>query len=287
MNRWLLCPTCRLPFERSDRTYRCENGHSHDLAREGYLNLLLAQARRSHDPGYSKEMIASRHRFFTGGHYAPLADGVAAIIDEYLQQRRASTVPITEPPRVLDAGCGEGYYLRRLRAHFDVLGESIDLCGIDISKHGIKIAAKRDPKTVYAVASTHDLPIPDHATDLLVTHFSPVFAASFRRVVRPDGVVLIGSPGPMHLYGLKELVYDNPARHEQSEPLASESAFELVDTHSVRYTLTLRDNASVVDLLKMTPFYWSASEATQAHLATLTDLTTAIDVVLHAYRVVE
>lgn len=280
LERWVRCPSCASTLERENSTFGCEHGHRFDLAKEGYLNLLLAQARKSHDPGYSKAMIASRHAFFSRGHYEQLADTIAEIVASYVAPRDNAV----SAARVLDAGCGEGYYVRRIRNWCEQQQLAIDLCGIDISKHGVKLAAKRDPQSAYAVASSHDLPLPDQCADVIFTHFSPVFAESFRRVARPSAVVLVGSPGPMHLFGLKELVYERPAQHEETHALANETGFELIETHQIQYELSLRDNASITDLLAMTPFYWSASEETQAALVTRTELTTDIDVTVDAYR---
>ena len=102
------CPVCGNPLARHDRTFQCMEGHTFDIAREGFVNLLLPQRRRSKNPGYSKEMIAGRRDFFDAGHYQLLADRVADVI--------LSCLPGQAEQVVLDAGCGEGYYLRRLRA---------------------------------------------------------------------------------------------------------------------------------------------------------------------------
>lgn len=228
------CPVCGEPLPRADRSYRCGNGHTFDIAREGYTNLLLAQYRRSKDPGYSKDMIAGRRDFFDAGHYEPLADGMADLVDSYLPIGPGEYI-------VLDAGCGEGYYLRRLRTLLtrDGSHDNTVLCGLDISKHGIRVAARRDPPGVYAVASTYRMPIRPETVDVLITHFSPVSAEDFRQVVKPGGVVLVGGPGEGHLFSFKELLYDTPAHHEPADTLAGEAGFELIDTHSIRYPLPL------------------------------------------------
>ncbi|MDQ3761564.1 MAG: methyltransferase domain-containing protein [Actinomycetota bacterium] len=124
-------------------------------------------------PGYSKEMIAGRRDFFDAGHYQILADGVADVMISYL--------PGEAERVVVDAGCGEGYYLRRLRARLGEQGPdaSTVLGGIDISKHAIRVAAKRDPRGLYAVAGTHHVPVLPDRVDVLLTHFSPVSAADF------------------------------------------------------------------------------------------------------------
>lgn len=272
------CPVCAAPLPQAAGDYLCVNSHRFDIAREGYVNLLLAQHRRSKDPGYSKEMIAGRRDFFDDGHYAQLADSVA----EHVQ----SVLPSGPDRVVLDAGCGEGYYLRRLRGLLLGVGmpDQPVLCGLDISKHGIRIAARRDPEGLYAVAGTYRMPVLAGRIDVLLTHFSPVSAEDFRRVVKPSGVVLVGAPGEDHLFSLKELLYDRPAQHEPAPTLTEEDGFELIDTHNIRYPLELRGPGQVANLLGMTPFKWSVNEDTRAQLASLDALDTEVDVVLHAYR---
>jgi len=272
------CPVCGEPLERVARTFGCVNAHTFDVAKEGYVNLLLAQHRHSKDPGYSKAMIAGRRDFFDAGHYQPLADGIAGLITDYL--------PGVAERVVLDAGCGEGYYLRRLRARLAEQDQEAGtiLCGLDISKHGIRIAARRDPRGLYAVASTFRMPVLPCRIDVLLTHFSPVSAEDFRRVVRPGGVVLVGGPGEGHLFSFKELLYDTPAQHEPAATLTGKTGFELVATYRIQHKLQLRGPDQVARLLLMTPFYWSVPKETQEALARLDALDTEVDVVVHAYR---
>ncbi len=272
------CPVCGEPLAGDDRAFQCVKGHAFDIAREGYVNLLLPQHRHSKDPGYSKEMISGRRRFFDAGHYQLLADRIADVIISYSPGRAERAV--------VDAGCGEGYYLRRLSARLVEQGQdgSTVLCGIDISKHAIRVAAKRDPRGLYAVAGTYQMPVLPNVVDVLVSHFSPVSAADFRRVVRPGGVVLVGGPGEDHLYHFKKLLYDTPTKHEPAPTLADAPGFELINTHRIRYNLALRGRGEVANLLLMTPYYWSVDQATQARLAELASLDTEVDVILHAFR---
>ncbi|MGH3187033.1 MAG: putative RNA methyltransferase [Streptosporangiaceae bacterium] len=274
----LACPACALPLSRREATFACDNGHVFDVAREGYVNLLLAQHRHSKDPGYNREMIAARRDFFDRGHYGQLADEIAGIIAGYL--------PEQDCPTVLDAGCGEGYYLRRLGHYLagTAHGDAVLRCGLDISKHGIRVAARRDSQGLYAVAGTFRMPVLADTVDLLLTHFSPVSAVDFRRVVRPGGVVLVGGPGEDHLYSFKELLYDAPARFEPSERLTPDDGFEPITVHRIQYKLELRGPGQVSNLLAMTPFFWSASQDTQARLQATDRLDTEVDVIVHAYR---
>ncbi|MBT6593070.1 MAG: hypothetical protein HOO18_03860, partial [Porticoccaceae bacterium] len=104
------CPSCDQALILQDtvqpQTYRCNNQHSFDLAREGYLNLLLAQHKRSRNPGDSDEMIRSRQRFLNAGYYQPLSDAIVTAV------AKAASGP---EQTVLDLGCGEGYYMHQLR----------------------------------------------------------------------------------------------------------------------------------------------------------------------------
>ncbi len=285
------CPACGAGLERDAQVLRCENGHAFDIARQGYVNLLLAQHRRSADPGYSQDMITSRHEFFAAGHYRRLADGVADLVAEYLPEAawpaeaRGRVAAEADARVVLDAGCGEGYYLRCLRdrlAGLSVAGTV--LAGIDVSKHGIRLAARGDPDGQYAVASSYRIPVPPGRVSVLLSHFSPVSADDFPRAVAPDGVVLVGGPGADHLFSVKELVYAAPARHRPDTALAAVAGFALIATRRIRYPLELRGPGQVGRLLRMTPYFWSAGPQTQARLAGLDALDTEVDVIVRAYR---
>jgi len=103
----LACPLDGNPLQRVDKAWRCPQGHSFDIARQGYVHLLPVQKKRSKDPGDSKTMVAARQRFLEAGYYRPIADAVsAAILNDAATGSELSC---------LDAGCGEGYYLRQLR----------------------------------------------------------------------------------------------------------------------------------------------------------------------------
>ena len=76
----LACPIDAEPLNLKDRQLRCINGHCFDLARQGYVNLLPVQHKRSKHPGDSKEMVAARQRFLNTGTYEPVADALSALL---------------------------------------------------------------------------------------------------------------------------------------------------------------------------------------------------------------
>ncbi|PLL88324.1 23S rRNA (guanine(745)-N(1))-methyltransferase, partial [Klebsiella michiganensis] len=110
------CPLCHAPLERRDNSYICPQRHQFDLAKEGYVNLLPVQFKRSRDPGDSAEMMQARRAFLDAGHYQPLRGAICAYLQTFA------------PTDLLDIGCGEGYYTHAFAA---IASHS---WGLDVSK---------------------------------------------------------------------------------------------------------------------------------------------------------
>ena len=128
------CPICGGPLDRGPSAYSCPAGHSFDLAREGYVHLLPANRMHSKMPGDDKGMAAARAAFLSKDYYAPLRDALCSIALE-------RTGPA---PRVLDTGCGEGYYTSGVYRALVRAGRSVTMAGTDISKAILRRAAKRE-----------------------------------------------------------------------------------------------------------------------------------------------
>ena len=137
----LACPLDGKPLQRVAATWRCANGHAFDVASQGYANLLPVQHKRSRDPGDSKEMVAARRRFLNSGAYQPIAEAVS----------RAVLAGLPATACCLDAGCGEGYYLRQLSAAADEPAKGWAIVGVDISKWAVLAAAKQDRRPAWLV----------------------------------------------------------------------------------------------------------------------------------------
>jgi 23S rRNA (guanine745-N1)-methyltransferase len=181
----LVCPVCGGDFRPGGRSLRCAAGHTFDLAKQGYVNLLPGDAR----PGTadSAEMVRARTDFLAAGHYAPLAGAVAA------------TVP-AECGTVLDAGTGTGYYLAAvLDRHPGAVG-----LGLDLSKFALRRAARAHPRARAAVWDLlQPLPVRSAAADALLDVFAPRNPAEYARVLAPDGVLVVVTPEPEHLAELR------------------------------------------------------------------------------------
>ena len=167
MESLLRCPLCAQPLDRQDTRYLCPRGHSFDRAAAGYVHLLPANKLHSKDPGDDKAMAAARNRFLSGGYYDPLRDALTRLALAYAPDRA----------QILDAGCGEGYYSAALFQALLQAGKHPRMAGVDLSKHALRRAAKRQGSIEFAVASVYDLPVADQQIDLLVNCFSPLAPA--------------------------------------------------------------------------------------------------------------
>jgi len=236
-----LCPLCHSPLVQTANSFCCDQRHQFDVAREGYLNLLPVQHKRSKEPGDSSEMIQARRAFLDAGHYLPLREAIC------------NTLQGLSPEVLLDIGCGEGYYTGAFAAvRADIGGETY---GLDVSKVAIRYAAKRYRDVRFCVASSQRLPFADNSMDAIVRIFAPCNAAELARVVKPGGVVITATPGPRHLYQLKELIYQQvELHHEVSEVMPG---FILKQALQPAWNMTLTGEQAVT-LLQMTPFAWRA-----------------------------
>lgn len=235
-----LCPVCRQPLPRGTPPWKCVKGHSFDVAREGYVNLLLAQEKSSRDPGDSAEMIRARAAFLQAGHYAPLREAVSAML------------AAIAPASLLDLGCGEGYYTQALAT---VAQETV---GLDISKPAIQHAAKRNRNVTWIVASGAHLPLADGMLDAITCLFTPLHVAEMQRTLRPGGHVIVVTPAPEHLWTLRERLFDEVQAHLPDKFLpAFNDGFEFCEKEDVRFPLHLAQ-PDLQRLLMMTPYAWKA-----------------------------
>ena len=261
------CPVCRESLERQEKAYACGNRHMFDIAKEGYVNLLLAHQKGSKLPGDSKAMAESRSAFLAKGHYDPLADRVDELLKRFLSPQA----------KILDAGCGEGYFLSRLRPE-----QPIALWGIDISKASVRLAVKRHKGIQFAVASTYDLPILSSCLDGVLRIFAPADPSELRRVLKPSGCLVTVTPGPDHLFGLKELIYDRPEPHGPEEAIPD--GFTAVERLRVAYEIHLTSATAISNLLAMTPYYWHIDVVTQRRVQEREELRTPVDFVVTIYQ---
>jgi 23S rRNA (guanine745-N1)-methyltransferase len=279
----LQCPVCRDALLLSASGYQCVNKHSFDAARQGYVNFLLSHKKHSKEPGDNREMIESRRRFLDRGHYNRVSDGINEAVAGNLSPAASGGAF-----SVLDAGCGEGFYLKRLKeslAHGPVAPDRIDYYGVDISKVGVRQATHRDRTMSWFVASIVDLPFAPGSLDIVLNVFSLADFAEFSRVLKASGTLVIASPGPRHLNGLREIIY--PVAREHAGSTREEQArglFSLADERRVNYQLELASNEEIMDLLAMTPYFWNIDLNTKSKVEALDRLTLDVDVMISVFE---
>ncbi|MEL6407382.1 MAG: putative RNA methyltransferase [Chloroflexota bacterium] len=265
------CPVCAEPLTIEKRRFVCANNHSFDRAKEGYVNLLLANQKNSADPGDSKAMVRARRDFFSGGYYAPLADALNTTITERL----------SDDFILLDVGCGEGYFLWALRESLDE--RACHLHGTDISKHAVRYAAKRDPASTFTVASIYDLPLLENSVDCLTRIFAPKSYSEFARVLKDDGTLITVVPANDHLREIKAIIYDTPEAHTPETDPERDTLFMEQDSIRVRYETTVTGNADIMNLLTMTPYYWHLSDDAKATFQQMDSLSITVDCLVSVY----
>lgn len=191
----LACPICQETLDSQHSTLRCPRGHAFDRAKEGYVNLLPAHAKRSKHPGDDKAMLQARRRFLNAGHYQPLME----LLDQFDHRGNG-----------LDLGCGDGWYSKGLGCN----------AGVDISKDAIKMAAKasKGSDIQWVVASSAHLPFAANQFDWVLSVFAPLYPEAVRAVTRPQARVLWVGPAPNHLNELQSLIYDAPQPHTTQAP---------------------------------------------------------------------
>ncbi|HET9110043.1 MAG TPA: methyltransferase domain-containing protein, partial [Ktedonobacterales bacterium] len=235
-----------------ERAFVCPAGHSFDRARQGYVNLLRPTRLR----GDTVEMLRARRRFLDGGWYAPLAEALSEEVGAWLAEAGAGLPP--EARTLLDAGCGEGYYLSHLA---DALAPAFTsggwrLYGLDLAKDAVRMAAGRSRAATWLVASSKDrLPFGDAGVGALLTIFAPRHADEFARVIAPGGLLLVVTPTGEHLAqaraALPWLLAPEPTKDARLRATL-EPAFTLAEERAVRYTVSL-DGAALADLALMAP----------------------------------
>lgn len=249
----LLCPHCREYLQPEQRQYVCLAGHAFDLARDGYLNLLPARGLSSRLSGDSPDMIRARRRFLDRGYYQPLSEATNTMIASAV-----GTSDVSQSLSILDAGCGEGYFLGRLQSALHTLvGEwqRVEALGMDIAKEAVRPAARRYHDVRFVVADTKGfIPCVDASIDVLLNVFAPRNRVEFARVMAPGGLLVVVIPSPAHLHELRALLPLLAIQNEKRRRVLDEfqGVFTPGAEQTVEYVRELAGNA-LVDLIGMMP----------------------------------
>lgn len=265
-NTLYLCPICQEHLQQIDKQLKCLNNHCFDIAKEGYVNLLPVQFKKSKSPGDNKEMVIARRNFLEKGHYAPLANKITTLLSEF--SPNANTI--------LDAGCGEGYYTAQ---HYK---QGINVFGVDIAKEAIKRAAKKHKGCHFSVGTLSHLAFSDQTFDWIYSIYAPIIEKEFIRLLKPGGYLLTVTPAKQHLIELKSLIYRDAKEHDDEKLPISEMT--LVHQEQLTYELALNEIKDRFDLLSMTPFAFKVSDGLTQALEQLETFPCKADFLIRIYQ---
>lgn len=264
----LLCPVrgCAAPMERRDRSWVCPNGHSFDIARSGYCNLLQPQDSRSKSPGDPKEAVLARRRFLEAGHGDFL---LQALLEE-----------IGARSSVLDVGCGEGFFLGSLAKQ-----QEMEAHGVDLSVPAIDLAARRWPEASWWVVNAdRALPFADASFDLALSIAGRRPSRELRRTLK--GHLLVAIPGEDDLIELRAAVLGEGRLLGRAERTIAELAgdFEL-ESHRTLRSVERLDEGAVRDALAAT--YRGARESQRKRLEEIGEMEVTLSFELLRFAVSE
>jgi len=268
----LACPIDGSKLVSDNKQWVCPNGHSFDIARQGHVNLLPVQHKRSKHPGDSKEMVVARTHFLDAGIYQPLAQKISGHVHTLMVD--------SDTFCLLDAGCGEGYYFNHLYQSLSTSSKDSNLSfiGLDISKQAILQASKRNKNITWIVGTNRQPPIVETSVDIILCVFGFVNFEGFAKILKPGGRVVLVDPGVDHLKELRELIYKK-VKHSESTDIDTEQ-FSITDSQSYKFKTGNIDNEMINDLLTMTPHLFRASKEGKAAASELTELDLTVDVVI-------
>ena len=241
------CPICQENLTLVESSLKCNNRHSFDLAKFGYVNL-APQIKQS--ANYDKENFQNRQQILEAGFYQAILE---AISDLLANSESTKTI--------LDIGCGEGFYSRKLQEnHSDKT-----FYAFDISKDSVQIAAKSDPNWAvnWFVGDLARLPIKDTSMDILLDIFSPANYGEFRRVLSKDGILIKVIPTENHLKEIRQRVQDQLTNKDYSNQDIKnhfQEHFTILSSQTASLTKTITAE-QLQALLSMTPLLFHVDQS--------------------------
>jgi len=261
---FLSCPICQTELTEQESCFQCANRHSFDIAKEGYVNLLVGEKGQHGD---NKLMLQARRLFLENGFYSDLKDTVCHALCEY-----------SSPDAVLvDEGCGEGYYTEGMAKVLP----AARVFGFDISREAVRLAAKRKCGSFF-VGSTYKVPLQDACADTVTLLFSPFCREEILRILKKNGIFIMAVPSADHLFELKEVLYEKPYRNQVQD--SKIDGFTLLAYRHTHNTITLNSKEEIAALFSMTPYYYKTPRQGHEKLEKLERLTTTTSFEVFVYR---
>ena len=252
----LRCPVCGTAFSRSGASLICANGHTFDPSKKGYVHF-APNAAPSH---YDRTLFEARRRILEAGFYDDVVNAI----------RRAMP---NDPGVVLDAGCGDGTFTKRLQGETTV--------GIDLSKDAIQLAARGGGPILWAVGDLTRLPVADKSVDVVLNLFSPAHYAEFIRVLKPDGALIKLVPQEGYLSEIRALMgsrLQNASYSNEAVVSHLSEKLSIADRARITYTRPLT-TGQAGDFLRMTPLTFGA-ETGALDASALSEITIDVELLI-------
>ena len=263
----LACPKCHELLYKENKSYKCNNRHCYDIAKSGYINLLLNPDKATNNPGDNKESLLCRKAHLNNGYYDDILNEVIKCIKEY----KGNDI------HLLDLGCGEGYYTYKMK---QALNDAI-VYGLDISKEGVNMASKYTKDICWIVGNSKNIPIESHSLDIITALFTVVNVDELKRCLKDDGIIIQVSANNLHLVEFKELIYDEiKIKSDEFVRLP----FNEVKSYNFKKTIHLRSREDTLNLLKMTPHFYHIKKERRHVLDTLDEFDVTIDIRITIYN---
>jgi len=275
----LACPIDGKRLETQEKQLVCENGHTFDVARQGYVNLLPVQHKRSKNPGDSKEMVVARTEFLNSGIYQPIARQLAEITFLNIANSKQACL--------LDAGCGEGYYTDTVLSVLMLSDNNCNLSivGLDISKEAIVEASKRNKQISWVVGTNRQPPVVEASIDIVLCIFGFQNFEGFNNCLKPGGKIILVEPGPDHLKELREIIYPDVKKSDPQDLSNLKTiGLSLVDSQQLQFKASIDNNQQISNLLVMTPHLYRASKEGRDKAEELQQLDITVDVVFRTLQ---
>ena len=257
----LICPICGEELSPNKKSLLCVNKHCFDFAKQGYINLLPVQQKKSLHPGDSREMLLARRNFLSKGFYSKILDTVAVLIEKYSKN----------PQSYLDIGCGEGYYTAGI---CDKIPFKCAI-GTDIAKEAVKMCCSRTKDIEWVVATASHLPVKDNSIDVITAIFSLVVPGEYYKKLNKGGIIIEVSAGNNHLIELKREIYDNVFEQNKRQGDVSEF-FTTLYQGKIEFSLSLQGD-DLRNLLTMTPHINRINIESKNRLYSLSHLDLTVD----------
>lgn len=260
---FLICPNCTKELNIFNKSLICLNNHCFDISKQGYINLLLPNKKKTKMPGDDIMMVNARNSFLQKGYYEELKNQITNIILKYKHEV------------ILDAGCGTGYYTSGLDNKSNIIG-------IDISKNAIQTASKNYKEGLYIVSSIFEMPLKDRCIDIVLNIFAPKPQEEFKRVLKTDGIIIEVVPGKYHLKELKEVIYKEDFTLNKEK--FAFTKFNNIESVKVSYVKHISSKEDIINLIKMTPYWYKGGAKNLINLDNIKLNKITLDFIINVWR---